>query len=156
MPAGGTIGYVTAGTRLPLCATDMDGNDVAEKLFHITDDGRLAPELAALAPRGAPFYQVWAAPLVLAGLVLPLAAYATTVTGTVTNKTTGRPDAKDTVVLLSLSQGMQPVASTKPDAQGHFSFKLPDNNTHLIRVTHQQASYYEAVPPGTTHVNVTV
>lgn len=94
--------------------------------------------------------------MVLAGLMLPLAASATTVTGTVTNKTTGRPDSKDSVVLLALSQGMQQVASTKPDAQGHFSINLPDNSMHLIRVTHQQASYYESVPPGTTHVNVTV
>lgn len=94
--------------------------------------------------------------ILIAGLMLPLAAHATTVTGTVTDKTTGRPDTTDTVVLLSLSQGMQQVASTKPDAQGHFSLKLPDNNTHLIQVDHQKASYYEAVPPGTTHVNVTV
>jgi hypothetical protein len=94
--------------------------------------------------------------IVLAGLMLPLAAYATTVTGTVTNKTTGRPDSSDSVVLLSLSQGMQQVASVKPDAQGHFSINVPDSSMHLIRVDHQQASYYEPVPPGTTHVNVTV
>ena len=94
--------------------------------------------------------------IVLAGLMLPLAAHATTVTGTVTDKTTGRPDSSDSVVLLSLSQGMQQVASVKPDAQGHFSINVPDSSMHLIRVDHQQASYYEPVPPGTTHVNVTV
>lgn len=94
--------------------------------------------------------------ILLAGLMLPLAAQATTVTGTVTNKTTGRPDSSDAVVLLSLSQGMQQVASVKPDAQGHFSINVPDSSMHLIRVDHQQASYYEPVPPGTTHVNVTV
>lgn len=94
--------------------------------------------------------------MVVAGLMLPLAAYATTVTGTVTNKTTGRPDTSDPVVLLSLSQGMQEAGSAKPDAQGHFSINVPDNSMHLIRVDHQQASYYEPVPPGTTHVDVTV
>jgi len=94
--------------------------------------------------------------IVLAGLMLPFAAQAATVTGTVTNKTTGRPDASDSVVLLSLSQGMQQVASVKPDAQGHFSMNVPDSSMHLIRVVHQQASYYEPVPPGTTHVDVTV
>ena len=94
--------------------------------------------------------------VLLAGLMLPLAAQAATVTGTITNKTTGKPDASDPVVLLSLSQGMQQVASVKPDAQGHFSINVPDNSMHLIRVDHQQASYYEPVPPGTTHVNVTV
>ncbi len=94
--------------------------------------------------------------VILAGLMLPLAAQAATVTGTVTNKTTGKPDSTDSVVLLSLSQGMQQVASAKPDAQGQFSINIPDNNMHLIRVTHDQANYYEPVPPGTTHVNVTV
>lgn len=94
--------------------------------------------------------------ILVAGLMLPLTAHATTVTGTVTDKTTGKPDTTDSVVLLSLSQGMQQVASTKPDTQGRFSLNLPDNNTHLIRVDHEQASYYEPVPPGTTHVNVTV
>lgn len=94
--------------------------------------------------------------ILLAGLMLPLAAYATTVTGTVMNKTTGRPDTSDSVVLLSLSQGMQPVATVKPNTKGHFSIKVPDKNMHLLRVVHQQASYYEPVPPGTTHVNVTV
>lgn len=94
--------------------------------------------------------------LFVAGLMLPLAAHATTVTGTVTNKTTGRPDASDSVVLLSLSNGMQEAGSTKPDAQGHFSIHVPDSSMHLIRVDHQQASYFEPVPPGTTHVNVTV
>jgi hypothetical protein len=41
LPAGETIGYVTPGTPMPLCATDMDGNDVADQLFRITDDGRV-------------------------------------------------------------------------------------------------------------------
>ncbi len=94
--------------------------------------------------------------ILLAGLMLPLAAQAASVTGTVTNKTTGRPDSGDTVVLLSLSQGMQEVASAKTNAQGHFSINVPDSNMHLIRVDHQKASYYAAVPPGSTHVDVTV
>lgn len=94
--------------------------------------------------------------ILIAGLMLPFAAHATTITGTVTNKTTGRPDTGDTAVLLSLAQGMQEVASSKLDAQGHFSFSVTDNNAHLIRVDHQKASYYREVPPGTTHVDVAV
>ena len=92
----------------------------------------------------------------LAGLVFPLAAQAATVTGTVTNKTTGRPDTSDTVVLLSLSNGMQQVATAKTNAQGHFSIQVPDSSMHLIRVDHQKASYYAPVSPGTKHVDVTV
>lgn len=88
--------------------------------------------------------------------MLPLVAQAATVTGTVTDKTTGHPDTSDTVKLISLSQGMQVVASAKLDAQGHYSINLPDSNMHLVRVDHQQASYFEPVPPGTTHADVSV
>ncbi len=73
-----------------------------------------------------------------------------------TNKTTGRPDAGDTVALLSLANGMQDVASTKTDAQGHYSLQVPDSDMHLVRVDHEKATYYAPVPPGTTHVDVTV
>ena len=47
---------------------------------------------------------------------------AQNITGTVTNATTGKPSAGDEVTLLSLSQGMQEVGSTKSDASGRFSF----------------------------------
>lgn len=94
--------------------------------------------------------------ILLAGLMLPMVAQAATVTGTVTDKTTGRPDTQDFVDLLSLSQGMQEVSSTKPDAQGKFSITLPDNNMHVLRVTHEQATYYALVQPGATHVDVAV
>ena len=53
-------------------------------------------------------------------LVLALASFAAAqnITGTVTNGTTGKPAAGDEVTLLSLSQGMQEIGSTKTDAQG--------------------------------------
>lgn len=94
--------------------------------------------------------------LVLAALALPLAAQAVNVTGTVTNKTSGRPDAGDTVTLLSLANGMQEVASTKTDAQGHYTLQVPDSDMHLVRVDHEKAEYYAPVPPGSTHVDVSV
>jgi hypothetical protein len=94
--------------------------------------------------------------LVLAALALPLAAQAVNITGTVTNKTSGRPDAGDTVTLLSLANGMQEVASTKTDARGHYSLNSPDSDMHLVRVDHEKAEYYAPVPPGSTHVDVTV
>jgi 5-hydroxyisourate hydrolase-like protein (transthyretin family) len=94
--------------------------------------------------------------IVLAALALPLAAQAVNVTGTVTNKTTGRPDAGDTVALLSLANGMQEVASTKTDAQGHYTLPVADSDMHLVRVEHEKATYYAPVPPGTTHVDVSV
>ena len=52
-------------------------------------------------------------------------AFAQNITGTVTNGTTGKPAAGDDVTLLSLSQGMEEVGSTKSDGQGKFSFPRP-------------------------------
>lgn len=89
-------------------------------------------------------------------LAVSIAAQASTVTGDVIDKTTNKPAAGDTVVLIALQGGMQDMAQTTTDARGHFSINVPDNNTHLIRVEHQKAAYFEPLTPGMTHVNVTV
>jgi len=39
--AGAEIGHVPPGAAMPLCATDMRGNDVTASLLTVTDDGRL-------------------------------------------------------------------------------------------------------------------
>ncbi len=57
-------------------------------------------------------------------LLLGSFAVAQSITGTVTNGTTGKPAAGDEVTLLALSQGMQEIGSTKSDAQGSFPFRL--------------------------------
>lgn len=92
----------------------------------------------------------------LALMVASVAAQAATVTGKVTNKTTGRPDGGDPVVLISFSQGMQETARTTTDAHGNFSLDVQDNNVHLLRVDHQKAAYFEPLKPGTKHVEITV
>lgn len=84
------------------------------------------------------------------------AAQASTVTGAVTDKTTNKPDAGDAVVLISFGPGMQESAHTRTDARGDFSFNIPDNNVHLIRVDHQKAAYFKPLPPGTSHVDINV
>ncbi len=65
--------------------------------------------------------------LALASLFLFLAApaFAGTVTGTVTNGTTGKPAAGVDVILIQLQGTMKPVATTKTDAEGHYSFDNP-------------------------------
>ena len=50
-------------------------------------------------------------------------AQAATVTGTVTNKTTGKPAAGDTVVLVDVQAGMKDVAHATTDAGGHYSLE---------------------------------
>lgn len=93
--------------------------------------------------------------LVLAALPLSLAA--ATISGTVIDRTTNKPAAGDTAVLLDLQQGMQESARTTIDAQGHFSFNVPSTaGMHLVRVDHQKADYYGPVPPNTTTVNIDV
>jgi len=89
-------------------------------------------------------------------LAVSLAAQAATVTGDVTDKTTNKPAAGDRVTLIALQGGMQDMSQTTTDAHGHFSLDVPDNNTHLIRVDHQKAAYFEPLTPGMTHVNITV
>jgi hypothetical protein len=95
------------------------------------------------------------APLVLL-LALPAFA-ADPITGVVTNKTNGKPSAGDDVTLIRLQQAMQDSTHTKTDARGHFTLAVPDDDKmHLVRVTHQKATYFQPVPPGTTTVNVDV
>ncbi|HEY4777959.1 MAG TPA: carboxypeptidase regulatory-like domain-containing protein, partial [Candidatus Acidoferrales bacterium] len=58
----------------------------------------------------------------ISGIPAPLAR-AGSVTGTVTNGTTGKPATGAEVILIQLQGGMQPVANTKTDASGHYSFE---------------------------------
>lgn len=90
-------------------------------------------------------------------LLLTSVASAQTLTGTVTNATTGKPSAGDDVVLLSLSQGMQEADRTKTDASGRFTLKLDDTSApHLVRAIHEGVTYHRMAPPGSTSVEVQV
>jgi len=78
------------------------------------------------------------------------------VTGNVTNRTVGKPSAGDSVTLLKLTTGMEEISSTTTDARGHFSINVPDDAMHMIRVTHDKASYYAPLQPTTHDVTVDV
>jgi hypothetical protein len=75
-------------------------------------------------------------------------AQAATVSGTVTDKTNGKPAAGDTVVLVDVQAGMAEVAHATTDARGKYTLTLPGNSPYLIRVTHQGAGYFIAAPQG--------
>ena len=101
--------------------------------------------------------------IALAVVITALSALAAApnITGTVTNGTTGKPAAGDEVTLLSLSQGMQEVGSTKTDAQGRFSMAAPADPgvPHMVRVTHGGVNYFPQggpLMPGATTAAVTV
>jgi hypothetical protein len=100
------------------------------------------------------FFRTFAATsaLLLAGAL----AQATTVTGTVTDKTTGKPAAGDPVVLVDVQAGMGEVAHATTDANGHYSLVEPGNSPYLVRVTHQGAGYFVAAPQGAAPGNITV
>lgn len=75
-------------------------------------------------------------------------AHAAQVTGTVTDKTTGKPAAGDQVVMLDVQAAMNEVAHATTDASGHYTLNGPGAGPYLIRVTHQGAGYFIAAPPG--------
>ena len=90
-------------------------------------------------------------------LVLAATAFATDLTGTVTNKTTDKPAAGATVILLKMEGGMDEAGRTKTDARGHYSIKL-DNDAapHLVRVVFQDVTYHKQAPPGSSTADVDV
>ena len=86
-----------------------------------------------------------------------VALAGTPITGTVMNRTNNKPSGGDTVTLIRLAQGMQESTHTTTDRSGHFTLDVPDNDTmHLVRVTHQMASYFQPMPPGSTTADVDV
>jgi hypothetical protein len=92
----------------------------------------------------------------LALLLMGALAHAATVTGTVTNKTTGKPASGDPVVLVDVQAGMGEVAHATTDASGHYSLVEPGSSPYLVRVTHQGATYFVAAPQGATPADITV
>lgn len=75
-------------------------------------------------------------------------AQAAQITGTVTDKTTGKPAAGDQVVMVDVQAGMSEVAHATTDARGHYALNPPGAGPYLIRVTHQGAGYFIAAPQG--------
>jgi len=75
-------------------------------------------------------------------------AQAATVTGTVTDKTTGKPAVGDTVVLVNPMAGMSEVARATTDARGHYALEKQSDGPALVRAMHQGAEYLIEAPHG--------
>ena len=86
------------------------------------------------------------------------AAFAGTLDGTVKNGTNGKLATGTDVILIQLQGGMQPVANTKTDAQGHYHFDNPQLGTGpmLVRVVYKGVNYHEPITPGKTTADVEV
>jgi hypothetical protein len=85
-------------------------------------------------------------------------AQAGTVHGTVKNGTTGKPGAGIEVILIQLQGGMQPVANSKTDSQGQFTFDNPSLGTQpmLIRAVFHGVNFHQPVAPGKNEVEVEI
>jgi hypothetical protein len=103
-------------------------------------------------------FALFAAAALAALLFLAFVADAGTLTGVAKNGTTGKPAAGIEIILIQLQGGMQPVANTKTDAQGHFSFDNPTLGTApmLVRAVFNGINFHEPVPPGKTTVEIQV
>jgi hypothetical protein len=91
-------------------------------------------------------------------LIFAVGASAGTVTGVIHNGTNNKPAAGVDVILIQLQGGMQPVANTKTDAQGHYKL---DNaaigqGPMLIRAVYRGVMFHQPLTPGTATVDVTV
>jgi hypothetical protein len=96
-------------------------------------------------------------PAFFLALALSPSGSAQTLSGTVTNGTTGAPAGGDDVILIRLAQGMEETARTKTDAKGSFKFDGKDaGGPHLVRVIHQSVTYHHMAPPGTSSVDIQV
>jgi hypothetical protein len=97
-------------------------------------------------------------PILLTSSVLVAAAHAGTLSGTVINRTTGKPEPNIVLDLLSPTQNMAELATATSDAQGHFSVTKDSIGTApvLIRATFHDVSFNTFSPPGRPTVEVEV
>src|ERR1700758_5851377 len=94
----------------------------------------------------------------LAILALAQSTPAGTVHGKVNNGTTGKPGTGVEVVLIQLQGGMQPVANTKTDPSGNFTFDSPSIGAQpmLIRAVYKGVNFHQPLPPGKDDIQVDV
>ncbi len=86
---------------------------------------------------------------VLALFLTAATSFAASFTGTVTNKTTGKPSAGDAVDLVDVQSGMTDVAHTTTDSNGRYTLNTSGMGSYLVRVNHQGGTYFIGAPqPG--------
>jgi 5-hydroxyisourate hydrolase-like protein (transthyretin family) len=83
-------------------------------------------------------------------------ALAAPLTGVVTDRTTGKPSAGDTIAVINTAQSMDEIVKTTSDAQGHFHVNAPEGGQILLHVTHRGAEYFKSVTPGASSVEIDV
>ena len=97
--------------------------------------------------------------VLLALLSAPVfAVEAGTIHGTVKNGTTGKPGAGIEVILIQLQGGMQPVANSKTDGEGQFSFDNASLGAQpmLVRAVFRGVNFHQPAPPGKSEIQIEV
>jgi len=98
-----------------------------------------------------------AACILLVLFLLAAAALADTISGTVTNGTTGKPAAGVAVTLVDPMGGMAELATAKSDGQGRFKFDAPAaQGPRLARAEKGGVNYFKMITPGSTTVDLSV
>lgn len=95
---------------------------------------------------------------IFAASFVAAAAHAGTLSGTVINRTTGKPTPNIDLTLLSPTQGMRDLGSAKSDAQGRFTVTNDAIGTApvLVRATYHDVSFNTFAPPGRPEVVVEI
>jgi hypothetical protein len=95
---------------------------------------------------------------ILLASFLAATARAGTLSGTVVNRTTGKPAPDVDLTLLSPTQGMRILGSAKSDAQGRFvvTNEAIGMAPTLIRATYHDVSFNTFAPPGRPVVDVEI
>ncbi len=79
------------------------------------------------------------------------------VTGTVVNRSTGKPQPGATVGLNKLGgNGLELIDQAKSDAEGKFTINQNIQGPHLIRTVYEGVSYNHMLPPGSPTSNITL
>ncbi len=89
-------------------------------------------------------------------LLCATSALAATLAGTVSNRTTNKPSAGDTIAVINTAQSMDEIAKAISDASGSFHVSVPDGGQILLHITHAGAEYFKSVPPGSAVVDIDV
>jgi len=90
-------------------------------------------------------------------LLFAAAAFADSISGTVTNATTGKPATGVTVTLVDPMGGMAEIGSAKADGQGKFKIEAAAaQGPRLLKAEKGGVNYFKMITPGSTNVDLSV
>ncbi|MCB1020918.1 MAG: hypothetical protein KDC27_13380 [Acidobacteria bacterium] len=85
---------------------------------------------------------------------LPLAAAS--VSGVVVNRTTGKPEPRVALTLISFAEGMDPIEEVYSGPDGKFEFVKPVPGMGMLRTDHEGVTYSTMLSPNVDRANVAV